>query len=908
MNQSEEQLGERLSAAWGMPYGRGQIAAVEDVIRHADAQNFAELQYASRMLATQAYTFGGEPAKSFVTFSWCLAAHDRGDADPGFDHELYWQFKWMGNALTKFPEVPLARTYAALDDMERRYRLGGHSMNPVHQYRSIVAQHIGDVAGADEQYRLWCVAPRGEMSDCIGCEPTSKVHYLSWRGHDEDAVALALPVLGGHMTCVEQPQSILTELLVPYLRTGRLTEAAAAHRQAYRAIQSNRAELSLISHHVAFCAYTGNEARGLELVERHVGWLEEPPDPLSDMHFSAACALVLRMVADAGHADAPVRDTTVAALRDELTERALALAERFDARNGTPALGDAIRQRLAAEPIVDHLPLSGPARQAHRRTVSVPVDELPESPAELADLALREARLRNEHAAKAVWRRFDEVCPEPPPALLARRLDARAGEAASTDPEEAENLWDRAATLFGEVGDEVQLQGVHGRFGMLCCFTGASEKGLGLIEASVEALAGLGDPDAHARALNRLALGYQLASRPEDAFATWARAAEVATSDELLADIELDVAQCHATLGEEHLTDALAHAERSAELYQAIGPCGGLWLAQHLAGRLCAATGELDRAWELLGAAARTDDPDLRADTLHLRGRVGLDLGHVEETVLALSDAVADLLTIGSVTQAAYARVDLTAAALNAERFEEAADVAEEAIAELERVEDVDEAARARFLLARAYRELGHQEQALELLDQVSAHCSAQGNPAGVGQMSAMAGEILDRLDHDELAAERFTVAADSYAAVDVTLAELENRRRAAMSWRWAGETDRSLAALAAADETASRVDDDEPPAVWQLAMLNYDGARILAAADRPAAALERTGIAAGGFRSLGADVEAAMSDALHGRLLVDLGRPGEAEKFLRAALDALPDNASGPRAELEELLEELTS
>ncbi|HEU5110350.1 MAG TPA: hypothetical protein VFT95_17560, partial [Micromonosporaceae bacterium] len=282
-----DQLWERLEAASRMPFGRGQIAAVEEVIRHADALGEEETQYAARILATHAYTYGAEPAKAFVTFSWCLAAYDRGAGLPRYDQELYWYFKWMVSALTKFPEVPLARTFAALDEMERRYRLAGHTMNPVHQYRTVVAMHVGDLDTAREQYRLWCAAPRGEMSDCVGCEPSDKVRYLSQAGRDEEAVALALPVLGGELSCVEQPQSILTALLLPYLRTGRLEEAVDAHRQAYRAIRHNRGELGMVADHIAFCAYTGNTARGLELVERHLGWLDEPRDPMADMHFSA---------------------------------------------------------------------------------------------------------------------------------------------------------------------------------------------------------------------------------------------------------------------------------------------------------------------------------------------------------------------------------------------------------------------------------------------------------------------------------------------------------------------------------------------------------------------------------------------------------------------------------------------
>ncbi|HEV2781567.1 MAG TPA: hypothetical protein VGX25_19460, partial [Actinophytocola sp.] len=735
MSLGEAELGERLSAAWRMPYGRGQIAAVEDVIRHADAGGFADLRYAARMLATQAYTFGGEPAKAFVTFSWCLAAYDRGEAGDDVDHDLYWQFKWVVNALTKFPEVPLERAHSALDDMERRYKLAGHTMNPVHQHREVVAQHIGDVATAEEQYRLWCAAPRGDMSDCIGCEPTAKVRHLAWRGRHEDAVALALPVLGGTLTCVEQPQAILTELLLPYLHTGRLEEAAAAHREAYRAIQASRGELGMVADHVAFCARTGNEARGLELVERHLGWLDEPPTPLADMYFSASAALVLGRVADAGHADLVLRrhdaEISAGALRDELTARALALAERFDARNGTAEQGNTIQALLAAEPIVEHLPLSGPARRAGSRSAAATPAPSLSTPDELADLALRESRLHNDGAVAAAWRRFDEVCPEPSGALLARRLDATAGETANRDPAAAADLWERAAELFAEAGDEVRRHGVLGRLGLLRVLTGSAEDGFAQVAASCDALAQIGGPDDHARGLTRLAMAHRLTDRMPDAVAALASAAELADGP-LLAEILTDLAECTAALDSSRIAEALAHAVRAVSLYEeAVGACGGLRRAQRLAARLHAASGSLAEAYELFGAAAEAEDPHLRGTSLYDRGRIALELDRDEEAYRALSDAVADLLAAGDTVSTAYARVELAAAALSVGQPNDAADAAEEAVAVLDRLDDTGEAARARFLLARAYRETGQPEQALALLDLVASHCSATGNHAG---------------------------------------------------------------------------------------------------------------------------------------------------------------------------------
>ncbi|MFC7615118.1 hypothetical protein ACFQV2_17995 [Actinokineospora soli] len=122
MHRTEDQLNQMLGEAWHMPYGRAQVAAVEEVIRHADAQGFAELQYAARILAKTAYIYAGEPEKAFVPFAWCLSVFDRREADPHYDHSLLWSFKAIVSALLTFPEVPLDRTMAVLDDMERRYR------------------------------------------------------------------------------------------------------------------------------------------------------------------------------------------------------------------------------------------------------------------------------------------------------------------------------------------------------------------------------------------------------------------------------------------------------------------------------------------------------------------------------------------------------------------------------------------------------------------------------------------------------------------------------------------------------------------------------------------------------------------------------------------------------------------
>ena len=80
----------------------------------------------------------------------------------------------MVSALPKFPEVPLDRTYAVLDDMERRYRDGGHSLQAVYKHRLPGGRHVGDAEAAERLVRRGTTTPRDDLSDCAGCDPTSQ--------------------------------------------------------------------------------------------------------------------------------------------------------------------------------------------------------------------------------------------------------------------------------------------------------------------------------------------------------------------------------------------------------------------------------------------------------------------------------------------------------------------------------------------------------------------------------------------------------------------------------------------------------------------------------------------------------------------------------------------------------------
>ncbi|MGY0230375.1 tetratricopeptide repeat protein [Longispora urticae] len=866
MSPTEAQLRDMIGDAWSLPYGTGQIAAVEEIIRHADAQGLKEIQYAARILATGAYVYGGERVKSFVPFAWCLAAHDRGEGDDGLTHQLLWHMKDMVSGLTQFPEVELERTRAVLADMERRYREANTSLHPVHHYRWVLAHHLGDDAAAAEHFRQWQATPRGEFSDCAGCDPTATMTHFNHIGRYEESVALATPVLAGTLSCREQPQQILTGLLEPYVRTGRLEEARDAHRRAYRAIQFNRSDLDSVGDHLVFCARTGNEARGLEILERHLGWLDAPDTPAADMWFCASAGLLLRRLDEAGHGATPVgrAEKTVAELRVELTDRALALAARFDARNGTPAQGDRVRARLAAEPLVEHLPLSAvtPAPAVVRPAAPVEVDP-GLSPEELVERAEDTYDLAR---AAQLWARFDEVCPEPEGALRARRVNARGAELIDADPEAGTAAWQEAAELFAAAGDEVRHRSVLGRLALHRARSGDAAGQILELSGGAEYITRHGTGEQAANAQSRLGLALLFAGQPGEASAAFALAHELAAplgKDELTAVIALYWSQTEANLGtEEGLRSGIEHAGR---------------------------------------AIALTTSPEPLAGARLMRGNMLLHLGDPEG---AVADFRAVMAGLPGTTMAGAAGMELASCYLNAGRPDEAALAAEDAEPLLARAGDVDGAERARYILSKAYALIGQVDQALAILEELIDSCLASGNLAGEAQLREESGEHLDTVDRDAAAAESFAGAAAAYQKMGADLDELRARRRAALSWQWAGEPDKAIEGLTEADAVAAKVPADEPPQIFERAMLGFDAARILANNDRPADALDRVTPVAEALAGIGAVYEAVTADTMRGRLLIRVGRPAEAVPVLEQVLGVLPEEAP-QREHVRELLAE---
>jgi cellulose synthase operon protein C len=884
-----------------LPYGSAQIALIEQMLRHVDSAGDPELAFLTRLLATTAYVYGGEPAKAFVTFSWCVSDFDKNPSDyhQPLQHNLLWQFKAMVTALTRFPEVPLERTYTVLDDMERRYRESGNGMQAVYKHRYLVAEHIGHQDEADEWFAKWQATPRDVLSDCAGCDPTDVADHLASRGRFAEAVAHAEPVLAGELDCSEQPQRILRVLTVPYLMVGRPEDAAAAHRRSYRLERSNLADLADIGAHIEFCARTGNEHRGLELVQRHLDWLDKAPSPHAAMEFAAAGGLLLRRLTELGHGDAAVgrrerSEITVGALATELTARATELAARFDERNGTDRVSRRVAETLAAEPYPAAVPLS-PASRLQAPPPPRPAEAAPEvadaPAAELIDQAREHYRADRFPALAATLEALDARFPDLDDPLLAGRREVLRGNLLRLEtPGAAQEPWTAAVAHFEAAGEAREASETRARIAL--DRAGQGEVDEDPIRADVAVQDDQGSLADRADAWARLGLVLLLQDKLSEANEASDRGDEFAArsgDDRLVAMHALQRARNRAAA--DRIDEAREAARDALAFYAEHGPAR--WLAETavLAGHLAETPEE---RVDLFGTAIESGDPSAALPARAGRGHALKEAGRAGEAIDDLVEAVNLCAEQGVTEGGGFARQELAEAYALAGRPFEAAEVAEEAIPILDRHGHEAAAGNARFLLGQQYRAIGDVSGAFAVFRNLIGRMP--DNPRSRGQVGEEAGGMLFDADRDGEAADVFAAAAAALRESGDRVGELRVLRRQIAALHFADRLAEGEEVFRLAMQRYAELPpefSDDPEAIWQHGMTAFEVGRLLMSRGRHAEAVPHLRGADQPLRRIGANDHANRVSAMYGEALLHSGDPAQAEAHLRGLLDGMPPGAA---------------
>ncbi|MET9527487.1 hypothetical protein [Streptomyces coeruleorubidus] len=475
--QSTDELYQALQENDRRPYGRTRTVTAEELVDAAE--QFAEpVPLVHALLELQeAYTYGAEPRKSPVVFARLLTLFDEQPDvfDERLRHMLFWRFKWVAHALRQLPEVPLASLRQWLTEMRDRYEKAGLGLQPYYGQAYQLAAHVGE--DTTLAYELWAARTRTRLSDCEACEICERALYHLTAGDDERALRTWEPVLAGKESCREEPTRSVSYALLPLLRTGRTDRARELHLAGYRGCRRNPSMAQEVGRHLEFCALTGNEARGLELLAENRSLFGEVDSPLDLLGFLTGVEVLLQRVELLGHGELPAagfagRTWTVAGLRAEVRGRADDLAARFDARNGTTAHSDRRRARLDRAPLLDALELTLRPRSlddvAPAAPVAAPAARTAAAVAESVPELIARARALDEQGhpdASACWARLrtlvaarDYTHPDDPAVgpLVRLRADLLADEASRAgDKDEfavAAGLYEEAAGLYDDAG------------------------------------------------------------------------------------------------------------------------------------------------------------------------------------------------------------------------------------------------------------------------------------------------------------------------------------------------------------------------------------------------------------------------------------------------------------------------
>lgn len=815
------------------PEGPARNARAEQLLAEAEKLNIPLAVIEALGHQLKVYNYSSEKDKMFVPFARLLRMWDERpeDFDEYETHSLHWVFKWMSSGMLDQPHIPLASIEKWLGEMEHRYRLAGHSERAVRGAEFSVAAHVGDLARAERAYDAWLAADRDAMADCHACELHGQGWWQAERGRDAEAIRLWGPVLEGEFTCAHEPHTVLASSLTPLLRLGRLDEARAHHLRGFRLVRAMESMRGAYADHVEFCALSGNEARGLELLAERPAYFTDDGHPRSKLEFMAVVALLMDRLSELGLGDQRVpgpagRDWTARELAAHARVEALALAAGFDRRNGTEHVSERARARMDQRPLVERLPLGVRTAAARPAGVAAPapaaatVSGASEGAGAQPDLAtlLIEARRLSDTLQPNAIEAWAAVSRAAEGVELAARDRAEIADHQAMDlGPEGIALFVEAAGLYAEAGDPGEALAARARGAYVRALAGEVPEALAVIADLYDrALAlyaedGTGVRQTAAVLMSRARILMRRVHEAEGATQEAAQADAKAAAGEVLAlvdgqaggDVRLAsrAAEAQAMLAE--LAALAGDVERAAELFArasaAFVEAGLPWFAVEYEARLAGLAhhlGDIAEAERALRAALEHGGPHLEAPgraQLHLQlaevlGGQGLAEEASEHALEAAhwADEAGESRTLG-----AWARQQLGGFLLRQGRFAEAAEVLESALPDLTAEMHGDGAVvQTQWWLGDCLSELGEHREAAERRLQaaeIARHWPEQHDHATLAHLAA------ESLGHAGLHAE----ADQAYT-------------RAGTLWRSLGNVHGLVRSLRARAWLALRVEDVE--------------------------------------------------------------------------------------------------
>ncbi|WP_433334481.1 hypothetical protein [Spirillospora sp. CA-294931] len=414
--EAELDAANKLDEGDGGPGGLAYVEAMRSIVPHAEALGDPALLFRVRLsfswaLRSKPLTNG--PSDFFneaipVLRRCLLAWHSEPHLYPEDDVLAMWnQFFLIVDAYTWLYPEPAERLHRLLDELEKYCPSSRRwTRYAIDHYRMTVDARKGDVEAVERSWRR--LRAEGPPESHFLLDGMVSYEARMWLRLDrvDRAIEALAPLTAGQITSREGREHRHC-LIMPYLRAGRLDEAVQAHQGTYAA---SKMKLEDLAAHLEFCARTGNEERGLDVLRRNLGYFAEDVASVEAMWTAAAAALLCRRVmerdldrewvwhcaCDEVGCDC-YRVWSYADLGSCLRWEAMNFADRVDGLNGTTFLSREIGELLRAGPLTGDLPLPPDTAEPRHRAAPPPAQGLGDA----TDDDLRE-RLRAAESAASL--------------------------------------------------------------------------------------------------------------------------------------------------------------------------------------------------------------------------------------------------------------------------------------------------------------------------------------------------------------------------------------------------------------------------------------------------------------------------------------------------------------------------
>ena len=266
---------------------------------------------------------------------------------------VLWYHKWVAETLVENADVSRAVIDSFFQNLDTLFLAENVGLRPSHQLRCRTAWMMGRNDEAQAHFDRWQATPSGKSDDCAACEISAQVEFRLALSQIPQAMDAARPLLQGELHCEEVPALTFSRLMIVAMNAGNMQLAEAMHRSTLRQLRHKPDLLACLARHIVYRALTGRAraTRRLAAVA-----LAKAPRVSDYNRFTAyqAGAVWFSLLVREGQTAVKLPGQIALASADRLVptpvgaewclQQSRALADRFDARNGTSLFANRIHE------------------------------------------------------------------------------------------------------------------------------------------------------------------------------------------------------------------------------------------------------------------------------------------------------------------------------------------------------------------------------------------------------------------------------------------------------------------------------------------------------------------------------------------------------------------------------------